>query len=182
MALHSISLTAEEQELKAALHFEYEPLWGNYELAQANGDRAARLYEMLERRGAIPEHRMRYWTDPTYNHGQMKGSHKHIFERNGTTGREIYEHAHFLKYLKYFLEGASLPSGLIARFAQQVEDMGHVSGSDALDLAKDARQEIRRYGLDPRDASEEYYKLALDCGIAHMWAKTIRENLRKMRT
>ncbi|MBI2799309.1 MAG: hypothetical protein HYX63_03315 [Gammaproteobacteria bacterium] len=180
MALHSIDLTPEEQELKAAIHFEYDAL-KNYEIAQSNGERAALLYEKLEKRGVIPEHRMRYWNDPRYNHGRMKGSHKHIFERNGTTGREIYEHANFLKYLKYFLDGADLPAPLISRFAETVSDIGHVSGSDALDLAKEARVEVRRYGMEPRHASEEYYKLALDCGIAQMWANTIRENLRRMR-
>jgi hypothetical protein len=124
---------------------------------------------------------MLYWTDPTYRHGPMKGSRKHIFERNGTTGRDIYEHPSFLKHLKYFLDGADLPANLIARFSERVRDIGHVSGSDALDLAKDARSEVRRYGLTPHSASDEYYKLALDCGIAQMWANSIRENIRRMR-
>jgi hypothetical protein len=69
----------------------------------------------------------------------------------------------------------------IDRFSDKVEDLGHVSGSDALDLAKDARNEVRKHGLAPFEACEEYYKLALDCGIAEMWANTIRENLKKMR-
>lgn len=180
MALHSIDLTSEEEELKAAIHFEYDAL-KSYEVAQANGERAARLYELLEKRGVIPEHRMRYWEDPRYNYGRMKGSRKHIFERNGASGREIYERPRFLKYLKYFLDGADLPAPLIGRFVEKVRDIGHVSGSDALDLAKEARSEVRRFGLTPHDASEEYYKLALDCGIAQMWANTIRENLRRMR-
>lgn len=181
MARHSIKLTPEEEALKASIHFKWEAMQGDYKAVITNGERVTKLVELLAKREAVPERRIKYWDHPDYQHGRLKGSHKSIFERNGTKGREIFEHVHFLPYLKYMIDGADLAAPLVDRFSDKVEDLGRVSGSDALDLAKDARNEIRKYGLAPFEACEEYYKLALDCGIAEMWANTIRENLKKMR-
>lgn len=182
MARHSIELTDEEQALRAQLHFNFDDLRGSSALAVANGERAALLMESLIGRNAIPPVRWVYWTDPSYHHGRIKCSHKGLFERNGTKGREIYEHPHFLKYLKYMLDGSALPARIIERFCERVEDCGHVSGGDAIDLAQHARSDVRQAALEAAQASEEFYKLALDCGVAEMWANSIREQVRGMRS
>lgn len=136
---------------------------------------------LLIARDAIPKARWEYWANPAYNHGRVKASRKGIFERNGNSGDEIYEHPHFLKYLRYMIDGARLPADLIDAFSEKVEDCGHVSGGDALDLGDFARQEVRRYGLNSFDASEEFYRLALDCGVYQGHAETIRRRVYALR-
>jgi hypothetical protein len=116
-----------------------------------------------------------------FTSGRIKSSRRGLFERNGTSGTAIYEHPNFLKYLRYFLEGAALPVALIDTFCQKVDDCGHVSGSDALELAYFARSEVRRRGMEPKEASEEFYRLALDCGVYQGHANTIREIVARVR-
>src|SRR5260370_25677021 len=78
------------------------------------------LMASLIKRNAIPNHRVQYFTNPDYHFGSTKGAYKDVFERNGTKGREIFEHPHFLKFLRYFLFGASLPEDAIREFAERV--------------------------------------------------------------
>lgn len=181
MARHSIGLTPEETELRAGIQFDIKELSGDFLAVKENGRRVASLMALLIARDAIPKARWEYWVNPTYNHGRIKASRKGIFERNGNRGDEIYEHPHFLPYLRYMLDGASLPPDLIDRFSDKVEDCGQVSGSDALELGEFARQEVKRYGLSSYDASEEFYRLALDCGVYQGHANRIRERVYKLR-
>src|SRR5712691_7554412 len=116
-------------------------------------------------RKAIPAVRVSYFTDPEYFPGGRGSSHKQMFERNGTCGEAIFHHAHFLAYLHYFLYGPSLPPGVIEAFQEEVSRCGEPSSSDIVPLGKFARQLARSYRPDAAQAAEEFYKLALDCGI-----------------
>src|SRR5688572_18811033 len=87
------------------------------------------LMNSLHDRDAIPHQRLRYFTDPDYKPGRLKGSRQQVFERNGTRGAEIFEHPHFKEYLRYFLFGAELPDNVIAEFEQEVSNPQWVSGS-----------------------------------------------------
>ncbi len=83
---------------------------------ERQGPQVLRLLKSLVDRGAIPEARLRYWSDPEYQIGRVKASHKGLFERNGIQGQEIYTNPHILEYLRYFLFGAQFPQQEIAEF------------------------------------------------------------------
>ena len=56
-----------------------------------------------------------------------------------------------------------------------------MSPPDVLPLGKTARNIARAQRLNARDASEEFYKLALECGIWHSYAEQVRDAVKKMR-
>jgi hypothetical protein len=77
--------------------------------------------------------------------------------------------------------GADLPPRVIAEFRSAVERCGQVTSSDVVPLGKLARQLARAHHLKAHDASEEFHKLAIDCGMWHRDASHIRDAVRKMR-
>jgi hypothetical protein len=44
-----------------------------------------------------------------------------------------------------------------------------------------ARQQTRTYRLQPADATEEFYKLALDLNLSQSYASAIRDAVRRAR-
>jgi hypothetical protein len=136
--------------------------------------------QSLVRRRAIIEVRARYWADPDYQHGRVKGAHQGLFERNGTRGQAIYEHPHFLPYLRYFLYGADLPVRVIAALKEKVGNTEWHSSSDVVPLAKFARTLARQNGLD-RTANEEFFKLALDLRLPRNTAEASQKAIAQIR-
>lgn len=151
-----------------------------YESAQTNASAVVALMHSLVSRRAIPEVRARYFTDPDYLHGRVKGSHRGLFERNGTKGQAIYEHPHFLPYLRYFLYGADLPTRVIVAMKERIGNPEWISSSDIVPLSKFARTLARQNGLD-QTASEEFFKLALDIGLHIYTAGAIRKAVAQIR-
>jgi hypothetical protein len=176
----TIELTPAEQELLDQLELDAGALKGQA-MAARNGERAAKLTELLlARQAAIPPRRIAYFTQPEYCIGGRGKSYKELFERNLRQG-SMLEHPHFLAYLRYFIHGPDLPESVIDAFAAKVGECGHVTSSDIVPLAKYARQLARSCGLDPRDASEEFYKLALEHGLDSGYAEIIRKQVRTIR-
>jgi hypothetical protein len=136
---------------------------------------------MLEARGAIPKCRIDYFNDPEFRTGVPKGSHRNLFERNNTRGREIYEHYSFLKYLRYFVLGANLPEPVIQEFRAEVERRAPISPGDALDLSMLAKDMMDEHRLAPHEKAEEFFKLCLDCGVYHGHAQRVKDAVAKMR-
>lgn len=150
-------------------------------MATRNGEGSAKLTELLlARQGAIPSQRIAYFTEPEYCIGGRGSSHKELFARNLRQG-SMLEHPHFLAYLRYFIYGPDLPEHVIGAFAAKVEECGQVTSSDIIPLAKHARHLTRSHGLDPREASEEFYKLALEYGLDSGYAEIIRKQVRTIR-
>lgn len=147
----------------------------------ANQEPILKLLKLLSDRDAVPPQRLSYWNDPDYQPGRLKGSRKQLFERNGCRGDEIYTHPHFIKHLRYILLGADLPPQVIEAFEAEVGDPKWVSFGDALDLGKYARQLVRRYGLNPSSACEEFFKLALDLELGVDKALSIRSVVKQTR-
>lgn len=147
---------------------------------ERNANLAVQLVQSLVKRSAIPEHR-RYFTDPAYNVGGRGSSNQQIFERNGCRGTDILRHPHFLPYLRYFVLGADLPDDVRDAFKAEVEACGMVTSSDVVPLGKKAKALTRRYGLKPHEARDEFFKLALDCGLAPHTAVFIRDAVRTVR-
>jgi hypothetical protein len=174
-----IQLTELERKLFDAIRFAGAD--GDYEAAVANGEAAAQLTRSLLRRGGIPEVRWKYFTDPDYRTGRLKGSWRDLFHRNGNSDEEMLRHFSFLQHLQYFVCGPDLPMAAIKAFQREVDRCGRVSSGDTIALGKFARQETRAHGLPPYEACEEYFKLALDCGVWVSHAHRIRQAIRTMR-
>lgn len=138
-----------------------------------------RLLKSLVDRDAIPEVRVRYWSDPDFQTGRVKTSYKGLFERNGRQGEEIYTHPHFLKYLRYFLFGAQLPERVIAEFEEVVGNPEWLTSGDVTEITKGTRRLVRECGLLGED--EEFYRLALDMGLGQLFAKTVRDAVKQVR-
>jgi hypothetical protein len=174
-----LALNAEEQALFDQISLDWEPL--DHEAFLQNGERVAALIKSLLARKGIPEARMQYFTNAEYRTGRVKGSHRDLFSRNRNTDEEMVRHPHFLPFLRYFVCGPNLPSSIMREFREQATRHGHVGPSDALELGNFARSETRKYGLAPDDACEEFYKLALDCGIWVSHAQVIRDRVKTLR-
>src|SRR5258705_13530363 len=73
-----------------------------------SGKAAHSLLKSLCTRSAIPDARVRDFTEPfPGGHGK---SHKDVFVNNGCRGDAIFEDANFVKYLRYFIDGPALPA------------------------------------------------------------------------
>lgn len=169
--LPAIELTEREKELESLINYAPDPYeyQGDFdEIIRRSCDAAASLMELLIERDAIPELRERFFTDPEFNIGKTKKSVLQVFESNGTKGDEIFSHPHFLKYLQYLIHGPLLPKSTIDGFCELLGD-GFIGTSGQIRdaLGKYARTEIRNQGLDKRDAAEQFFRLAVECGYEH---------------
>ena len=174
-----IELQREEAEIWAMIKLDHQDREYNHE---RNSELVVRLMKLLLARGAIPEPRLKYFDDPSYRtKSGLRGSHRDMLERNSRdSGDKIYRLPAFLQYLRYFVCGANLPLAVVKELSKRAYEFGHVSGSDAAELGQLAKQLIRQNGLAPQDVAEEFYRLALDCGIYHTWAMTIRNAVKNM--
>ena len=176
-----VKLTEVEAALAARIDFGNSGKRHDTESWRAVADAMDELMQSLLARQAIPEVRRRYFSDPALNIGGHGASRSEIFERNGTRGRAIFRHPHFVRYLRYFLYGPDLPSPLQEGFQQKMRGLGTPSSSDRMELVKFARELARSFGVDARDSSEEFFKLALECGLDLDDARAIRDGVRKLR-
>jgi len=164
--ISKIELSSEEQALLEQISFTDH----NHETLKKSCQAAGKLSEMLFKRQAIPKIRIEYFINPKYNIGTNK-SRKEVFESNGTKGLDIFYHGNFLEYLKYFVFGPDLPSTLIAEFCTKLDEDN---------LPAIARKLVRKYGLNSREASEEFYKLCLECDLE--WeSRSVRDSVRSVR-
>jgi hypothetical protein len=173
-----IELTEAERGLFDRIEFDQSRLV--YETWQVNAALVEKLFDLLSARGALPAHRLCWFTDPQFNPGGRGKSREDQWRRNGTSGREVLRHPNFLAYLAYFICGPDLPPAAIRAFRAAVEACGMVTSSDIPVLSRTARTLVRQHGLEANSASEEFYKLALDCDLGRR-ADFIREGVRKLR-
>lgn len=176
---YAIKLTEEESELLSGIELDTDKLRFDHEGYERQGPLVLRLLKSLRDRDAIPEHRLRYWSDSEYQIGRVNTSHKGLFERNGTTGRDIYTHPHFLKYLRYFLFGARLPADAVSEFENLVGNPEWVTSGDLTDITRGTRRLVRENGLQGKE--EEFYRLALDIGLDQGFAKSVRDAVKQVR-
>ncbi|MCW5750718.1 MAG: hypothetical protein KIT81_06190 [Alphaproteobacteria bacterium] len=176
----TIALTSDEQALVAQINFDALSLRRQDDVRR-NGAVVAALMRSLAIRKGIPEARVRYFNDPEYFVGGRGSSRRQIFERNGTRGEEIFNHPHFLEYLRYFLCGPSLPCQVIEAFRDEVAHCGTVTSGDVIPLGRRARELARSCQPDPSWVAEEFYKLALDCGLWVSYAQSVRNAVKQAR-
>jgi hypothetical protein len=180
MPIGTIDLQPDEQALLDNIEFDVLAL-EDYPDVAANAEWVCALTESLIARGAIPEDRRRYFTDPDFHVGGRKSSRLQIFQRNGNQCDEVFKHPHFLPYLHYFIHGADLPAPAVTSFQQAVERCGMVTSSDIVPLGKHARALTRAHKLPAYLACEEFFKLAIDLGVGLMAATMIRNSVRTVR-
>lgn len=178
----TIELPPEEIVMVDAIQFDPLAFGDNHQAFNENADLAYRLITSLLERDAIPGQRIRYFTDPKYNPGGRGSSRKQSFERNGTRGDAMLRHPHFLKYLRYFIHGANLPSSILTAFAQAVEDCGPITSGDIAPLGATARLLARSHRLEPKTAADEFYKLCLDLDLGPDGAGSIRSSVQQLRS
>ncbi len=172
---YAIELQKEEALLLAKI--ELDPAGLDHGKFEMQAPLVLGLLKSLTDRHAIPKVRIRYWTDPEFQPGRHKTSHKGLFERNGTNGQDIYTHPHFLQYLRYFLFGAQLPQKAIGELEEAIGNPLWVSSGEIPKITKVARRLARDYGLAGKH--EEFYRLALDIGLSQSIAQNVREAVKK---
>jgi hypothetical protein len=171
-----IDLTDEEEALLAQIIFHPKNDNRLHETLKISCAAAAPLADSILSRKAVPEIRRRYFTDLALNIG-LKKSRKGVFEANGTKGEAILRHSHFLPYLEYFIYGPQLPDKVIDEFWHLASGFDVERG----DLHKLARNMTRQFELSPREASEEFFKLALECGMMVDDARSVRDAVKTVR-
>ena len=124
------------------------------------------LFRSLIERNAIPKIRLRIFSDPEYAEVRNK-SPKQIFESNGTCGNEIFRHPHFIKHLRYLINGPDLLDAVINGFCRILNEDSGTSGEILDQLHRFVRSCIREYGLDRHSAASNFYKLAVELEIDH---------------
>lgn len=168
-----IELTEEERKLFDAINFDAAEVRGP-EQYRANGDKVVALWKWMNARGAIPQHRLRYFSDADYFVGGHGSSRQAWFERHGTSGEDILRHGHFLQHLQYMVCGPSLPSSLIDQFRRAVADCGTITSGDLIPLSKTAKKLAREHLLDKR-SNEAFFQLALEFGMEPSEARYVRD-------
>jgi len=177
----AIELTENEQHLVSQIDFHPSGSY-NRDSWQPIADAMLELMRSLLERNAIPEARKKFFTDPSYNIGGHGLSRLQVFEKNGTRGDDIFRHGNFVKYLRYFVFGPDLTAPVIQAFQEKVRDCGEpFTSGDVITVAEFARQLTRSHRLDSRQAADEFYKLALDCGLDADCARSIRESVQRVR-
>jgi hypothetical protein len=175
-----VELTPREQDLWDKIDFGPRPIGGSHDSLRASLEPAHDLARSLIDRGAIPDIRMQYFTDPALNIGTKK-SHKQVFEANGTKGDSILRHPNFIPYLRYFVLGPELPETTMEAFRELLGELGTITSGDRRALVDFARREAKGLTLDPRAAAEEFFKLALECGLDVDDARAMRDAVMRLR-
>jgi len=175
-----IELTEQEKSLLDQIELDAKALSGHEHTLQ-NGEQVSQLMRLLISRKAISTDRLSWFTDASYNIGGHGSSRQEIFERNGTIGEAILRHPHFLAHFRYFIHGPDLPPTVRQEFEAQVAECGQVTSGDIIPLGKFARQQVRARRLEPKKAAEEFFKLAIECGLGPETATSIREQVRTVR-
>jgi hypothetical protein len=174
MEIQIIDLLPDELSFYNSIPFSRKGTELSHEDIVKASEAAVLLVHSLISRKAIPETRIRYFFEPEYN-THSKKSHRQIFEMNGCSGDEIYKHPHFWPFLHYFIHGPDLPEETKERFIGIVGSESYISGSDIPGLRDFVRSETRKHELNPKAASEEFYKLSLECQIEEHLARLIRD-------
>jgi len=89
----------------------------------------------------------------------------------------MYEHAHFWKYLMYFINGVDLPREIADQFVAISKDT--MREHDALPSL--ARRASRQMSGERADKANEFFKLALDCDCSFIEALGIRRSVMQAR-
>ncbi len=134
------------------------------------------LARSLHGRGAIPTPRLAWFTDPACNTSRRKGSWRQLLEEGGSE-LPYFRKPHFKRYLRYFVFGPDLDPSIVAGFRQSLADEGPATSGTVDVLVGFARGEVTRRRLDRSSAAEEFFKLALECGLDISMSHAVRNGV-----
>jgi hypothetical protein len=157
--IRAIDLTDRERALEQAICWDVGELWEREDRFEQL-DKMRELAESLFTRGAVPQIRLDYLTEPEMNMGGRGKSRLQLFERSGVFGTDLFSYPHFLPFLDYFIHGPNLPVPTIQGFRRIIETRVRTFGMLLRQVLPFVRKEIRIRGLYPRQAAEEFFKLA----------------------
>lgn len=177
MESFTIDLGPEEEALARQIEFDALSLQDHHHWKR-NSELAASLAQSLLDRKGIPEHRLRYFTDPAYFFGRGKGSRLSQFRKNVPDDAAILRNPHFLAYLRYFIYGANIPEAIRSAFRARVESFGGVTSGDIPELGQAARALVRQFGMKSSRFDERFFQLALDCGLNPNTADFVRRTVK----
>jgi hypothetical protein len=168
-----VKLNDHEQALYDAVCWDLDQL-AKKDDRLAHFEKMGQLAESLLERDAIPNIRVAYFTDPAMNIGGNGKSRQDLFEKNGTSGKAIFRHAHFMAHLRYFLFGPYLPKDSIAGFCEIIDDDAGTSGMLLKQIEAYVRKQVRDKGLSRSHAAEEFFKLAHEIKAGSFIAECVR--------
>jgi len=173
-----VSLNPGEQKLLDQITFGLGH--GDDEILKKSCGAASTLTTLLLQREAIPEIRVRFFTEPEFNIG-AENSRFQVFEFEGVTGYAVFSDPRFMEYLHYFIYGPKLPVRVITEFCNIAYPYEYISGGDIKDLRELAVSLVCEYKLVPRDVACEFFKLVLECGMDIYYAQSIRNTVRTIK-
>ena len=180
MLMMRIELTQAEKQLWDKIDFNPSAVRASHESLRASCESAHDLAHSLLERKAIPEIRLRYFTDPNLNIGSKK-SRKERLEGNGTRGDDILRDGNFLPYLHYFVVGPNLPDETFEAFQVLLNDLGMITSGDVEELIQFARREARRINQDMGVTAEEFFKLGLEYKLDVDYARAMRDAVMRLK-
>lgn len=169
-----INLADEEEAILSQINFKPKDIFGSIE--HSSLALAASLADSILSRKAVPTIRLHYFSKAEFNIGSKK-SHMEWFEAHGTKGEDILKHGNFLPYLRYFIFGPNLPEKIIGDFYH----LATQSDGGRKEMRKFVRNMTRQFGLNSREACEEFFKLAIECEMNVDDARAIRDAVRTIR-
>ncbi|MBN1601972.1 MAG: hypothetical protein JW915_10205 [Chitinispirillaceae bacterium] len=137
------------------------------------------LFILLQRRDAIPEIRMKIFTDPEYSERQQNTAKKY-FEQNGLYGSTMLQHPDFLQYLTYFISGPDLPRKFITKFCEFAEKENKYGLEVSRSFLVMLRKSIREFSLSTTQCSKDIFRLALEAGFNKEKSLIIRKTAMKV--
>jgi len=167
----AINLTEKEEELLAKIP-SYNELANSsleYEEWQEAANAMEELFNSLNERNAIPELRLKIFTEAEYAEKGRK-SVKEEFESNGTKGRDILRHGHFTEFIDYFVNGPILPKHLIEGFCKLANDYF----TQPEELRRFVRGGLKESSLTHYSVPTQIFRLAVECNLQIYTAKTLR--------
>lgn len=173
----TVKFKAKEQKLYDSI------CWGSHDefMSHSYEERLAMLEalgvltESLLKRNAIPQCRIDYFIDPKLNFGGRGKSRKQVFESNGTKGKAIFRHPHFMEYyFEYFINGPNLPNSTMQGLWKILKEDAGTQGMLLNQIQAYVRKEVRDKKLERREAAEEFVKLTLEIEYPD-WAETVKQ-------
>lgn len=182
----SIALTDQEREWTAGINWRLDSSFREDVRAvyHQNKPLIVPLVHSLLDRGGIPAVRKRFLTDPKLNIVQKNTSVIGTFRRNGCSGDEMIAHLHFLKYAWYLIHGARLSNAMKEEFLAAATHWLADLSTTTKKARELFREEVARGRLSRGEVDaihEEFYKLALDCGLDDHLAFAVRKDVMRAR-
>lgn len=167
----------EESKYKSLFDYSPEDPFKNWEQRQKD---QTFLFNSLASRNGIPKIRMEWFINPDFYPGGRGKSRRNVFEKNGTIGPAIVAHPNFMKFIKYFIDGPSLPIDLMRSFETFTKTLGQITSGDIEPLRTSARKLAREHGLT-RASNDEFYKLCIELEIPLDFAESVRTAVSSIR-